>query len=746
MAIQVLSPVAVTVKEPGWDFYSDADILGTLTDDSDASGIVARWSSAPNDPSALRLAVQPLGPVFAIQDVTLLVHIYRTGGTYTGAQFRPVLWIRSDPSTPASGAPYYVAPSSWLSPADEAELDEGDGWVRAPFGLPALVAAVSFGPTNPATGSPWTREDLNTIEIGCLARNLDDTFFTAPKLALLRLQVSTTGAPDQLEQARDVVSRYEWRHRAPVREIKSIPVRQSLGLGLRPMQVLKVAHFAGPHEEGQGWKARPWQLRHFQAREIELRDDGTTIISGPERRELRVLFYTSAWPKDNASPATEDGVLKIGKGVTETYTRTGQAWAQDPGSDLFTLVAANEKPFGKYGLECFGAYLNDLPFSAFQSGSVDGWALTDGGDGTTLAADLLGVDGSDLGETQGWDPDSTGVRQSLLGIVGSPHSATAATYRTSNPTLTYPPHTILSASVWFTIYVTGQSPFVALKRQVDGYFYDFDGRLWQPGVSWRRLTDSSRDGTAQGETGGVQSWNESGIDIGDAPTTVTMRLGFDPGGVSDLQANRWYAAQITPGFLCGAPAILTFADPVTRNAGVWRISNTLGKRCINLAQGALSLRFFPAWRGDEQPAGTIHTLAYVRYDDDNSLLLRHQTNVDGLTGLLFQVRASGTTYECRLPVNPVNLVPAAGYKVTARWTGPQGELGLPPHTASLFLGGPAIGTTLKSADATFTPPTETDESYLEIGSALGSNHLDGWVREIRSSQWVPTDAEAMRLP
>jgi hypothetical protein len=730
----------------GWNNGANVAAVSKIDDvypSLDSDECHAFWADETGPNSArLRVTVETMPPVHSIDSVTLVAATRRSGGGYTGADFRPFLWI--------GGTAYYRTPSEWLSPTDFAALDNGDGWVRAPFGASAAASLLVLPKwlRNPVDDSEWDRDVINSAGIaGFYARNLDTELSTGPFLGILGLLVEYSGAPAYQEQSRDAGSRSLWGRSRTRRRLNGQAVPREIGRQVRPMGVHKLRHFAGPHEDGLGWRGRPWQERHFQVREIEMRDDGTRIISGPERHELRCVFYDSMILPTNVSQATEDGALRFGKGGAGTYTRDDDAWSLDPGSKLFTTVAPNTKPFSADGFESYGAYSNDVPQSAFQD--LSAWALTGGGvNGSSFALES-GATGELLGETMGWEPVTTGVTQSLLAIAGAPHTTTLK--RTSNATPEYPADTKVGLTIPWTQYIAGQPGYAALQRQVDGYYYNFATHTWQSAAYWQDLTDDlGLVGTIRGTTGDLQFWCASAIDVGPDATTLTATVALPTGlDVVDNQATRFYGVMISPGLLVGPPMILTAAAPVTRSAGLLRWENNVGKRRVWMPQGALSCRVVARWQGTEQDEEIKRVVWFVYYDDDNQMALYYNNGVNDFTGWSFQYISGGVIYGSLIDTSLIGIPAGVPLYLTAYWTGSHGELGVTPYTISLYLRGMnAVGAAriIKGNDVVVTPLTETDVSYLEIGSRLNVNHFNGEISRIRSQQWVPTYAEAARLP
>lgn len=709
---------------------------------NDATANHCFWadSTGPNTGSAIRVSLTELPPIFTISSITLTVRIQRSGGTFTGAEHRPFIYI---------GSTYYYV----------------DAFSHTAFGY--YNQAISWT-LSPATGLPFTRAEINAMNAGLYARNLDATLSTGPFLSALVLTVVATGAPNQNEQARDVASRRQWRMGHNVRTLRNQSVKSSVGHALDIMGVVKLAHTDGPEAAGEGWKPRPWQLRHFQVRQWEPRDDGTVVVSGPERRELRALFVDSQIVPSSASPLAEDGVLRFHKGVAFSYTRTNAVYTRDPGSGLFVLVNANEKPFGENGYEAIGAFTQDIQYSAFQAGDITGWTKAGTGtNGSDVAADSAFVIGSDLGETFGWDPDSTGVTQNALFTAGTPHTADLKLTSTATPS--YAANTLVAVSVWFTDYsysggYNGTPRFsVALQRQVDNFYWDFVTATWSAFLTWYDLSNSGFDDSEEysiylrGEAYGHRAFHyPPDVNVGANATTLKLILGFPSGAASGATA-RAYAAQLnaTNGGGMGLPPLLTTNASVSRSSAVNKVFNTLAKPAVSNSQGSFACTIRPMWVDYATSANVVRALWYCHHDSNNHMMVAWSNrgsasgDLPAGTGFVFQIKSAGNYY--RVLIDSPVILPNWPLRLIARWTGTEAEHGLAANTMTLFLTAPqrnAAGYAVQSRsdDLVYVPCTPSDDSYLEIGraAAIGTGTAFGSLTRIVSRPYPPSDEECYR--
>lgn len=527
-----------------------------------------------------------------------------------------------------------------------------------------------------------------------------------------------------------------------------------VGHALNMMGPIRVSHAKAPEASGDGWLPRPWQTREFQLRSWEPRDDGTVVVGGPERRELRAVYAESGVLPDNNSPASEDGNLRLHRGATFTFSRSGAVYSKNPGSGLFTLVNANEKAFGEHGLECIGTFTQEIQYSAFQTGNITGWTKAGTGtNGSDVASDTTFVIGSDLGETIGWDADSTGVTQNALFVAGSPHSADLSL--TSTATSSFSANTKLIYSIWFAQYNTGAILHGALQRQVDNKYYNFSNRTWQVGIYWQDLTQDvagvSAGTNARGSLYGHQSWHFDQIDVGASATTVKLIVGM-PSGTTSAAAARAFAAQVgsSTGSI-GFPPLLTTNSTASRNHSQNKVSHTVTRTILEIACGTVGVTFRPMWTGSLNASSTVRFLWYLHYDDENHVAVywSNRASASGAfgqgTGFIFQIKSSGTYYRTMIDTSVIDVLPDKELRIVARYTGVENEFSLGQNRMTLFMTGAHINRQ-KSSDVAYVGP-EVADGYLEIGrsTTLSSNAANGNVTRFVSRPFPMTDEECYRF-
>lgn len=162
-----------------------------------------------------------------------------------------------------------------------------------------------------------------------------------------------------------------------------------------------------------------------------------------------------------------------------------------------------------------------------------------------------------------------------------------------------------------------------------------------------------------------------------------------------------------------------------------------------LVSNDASARLWPAERGSVRilgapdfdsadVAGDVVPFLAVDYDSDNHARLVY----NGPSGeWQYRRTRAGVTTTASVAAT---LVQGEPFDLVARWTGPAGELGLDPYSASLVVDGVA------GAPATAAgPPVETAISSVEIFGGDGAS-AESWLRAILITPDVLTDEESAR--
>jgi hypothetical protein len=179
--------------------------------------------------------------------------------------------------------------------------------------------------------------------------------------------------------------------------------------------------------------------------------------------------------------------------------------------------------------------------------------------------------------------------------------------------------------------------------------------------------------------------------------------------------------------------IVTDGAAGTRAKSRLLIGNGTGVRCVNAAQGTLLAEVVADW-ATADIGNTNRGIFYAYHDASNYLLVQYNGTSDRFEFLL---RRSGTTVTA---YKSQTVVKGTAYKIAARWTGVEAELGLSAYTASLFVDG------TKGTDATAGGVmTEAGTANLEVGSTADAENWGGAIRRRLSRPYPMSDEEIGRF-
>src|SRR5262249_36728586 len=109
--------------------------------------------------------------------------------------------------------------------------------------------------------------------------------------------------------------------------------RLALGLDVEIDSQVLVRHFGGPHATADGWLDKPWQMQLHSVEGIEEdpnpKSMGVTLTL-KSREPALILGADDMWTAKGSTSSIADGVLRVSKGVSRTFTRASPAWVDDP--------------------------------------------------------------------------------------------------------------------------------------------------------------------------------------------------------------------------------------------------------------------------------------------------------------------------------------------------------------------------------------------------------------------------------
>ena len=584
----------------------------------------------------------------------------------------------------------------------------GAAYYGAIHSLPETYATFSKVWTeNPVTSKRFTQAELDAAQAG-IKQAIQVA--TVARCTQLYLEVDYVPLPTAIEPVRDAGSRRLWYRRIAV-GVYTVDVPLVLGLRVELLDFFPVSHFAGPEDQGQGWQEEPWQRRPFlvvghfvdQAREL-------VTLTLWDQRPFLCLYRDVAWAS-RAPSVSADSIPRIAKGgVTRTITRASSVWLPSPAGGKIVEITDDLEAHAENGDLHEQASTNEVPQSSFKNGAAavfTGWTETGSGVVSEETSILL------------WDESVVGRCPKFT--AGNPIAVDFQL--TSNVTANIAANAVGRLSIDHLDADAGEPLSFALVRLVDGKFWRDADSSWQVGTLWNDMTGSV-----------VWHRHKSKLmDVGANITTLVVAVGVPSATGTVDQVNyvghvQWEAKRYP------TSRILTEAAAVTRAESRLLISNDNGARTWNNAQGAFVCEGSPEWDDADIGAG-IHTLAAIVYDAQNYEWLYYDA---GTGNVVFERLVATVSFKAVLAWAPVAGTVAT---IMARWTGSNAELGLTAFTSSVFVDG------VKGTDVvTGAAPTEDTPANLEIGSAEDTDRWDGQIRLLHSYQYVPSDAEAQRLP
>ena len=550
-------------------------------------------------------------------------------------------------------------------------------------------------------GGAWNVSDVNGSEFGAA-----DAAGTFAYVRMFKLwgDVAYTANPGQIEQAREIPSRRLRWWRRPNALLQMIAPLEALDAEL--LDFVMISHFAGPEAAGAGWGLLDWQRRGFVLLRAEL--DPNTNLVFIQARQLRgflTTFWDVAWSRKSASIAA-DGIARLHKGNTRTFTRASKAWIEDP-SDRRVVEIQNDVEKHHADGDLFEQASTNLQTRSSLVDGTTGLTLS----GTGVSGSAIAVDTTDLL----FDPLVT--PQSLKWTAGNPHTADLSA--------AWPTATVTAVDHRLTIdYKEGSAASDLqwrMQRASDSNYWRDSDATWQATVQNNPFTESLTKARMFSK-----KFNPG------SSTAVTVSVVLLSGGTASRVAWVYHVQVEASTTAIGTSRIVTSSSTVTRNADGLTISNNSGKRCWPNARVSGCCQVIPNWDSADLGAAVKQILAIV-FDANNEERLFYSNGT-----FISRTRVGGTNYDASFTQT---LVRGTVYTLAWRRTSSSGELGLANFTCSIFVNGQ------KGTDAVASgPPTETSPIDLEIGSRTGAQWWDGNIRQIYLTQQCLTDQEIARLP
>lgn len=556
----------------------------------------------------------------------------------------------------------------------------------------------------------FTVNDANNMELGIGYNWASDT----PHWHYLYAEVTFDPIPGELEHSRVLATYKLLERREPRRLIRTRgPLRVA---DTELMSLLPWSHRRGLAADGLGWGDESWRRRLSRPIMIKINPNTMEVaITAQDVHHLLLLYYDEGRSFITGS-SIADGVGRIYVG-TRTYERDSYGYVEDPADGIVKRMAYDiEMMSGDallHGQMIENRAYNICKRSSFVSGTT---GLTLAGTGTNGSS--IAVDTTDLLF------DSSITPNSLKWTAGNPHTAVLrATWVASDST---PADHVLRVSIDHKD-DSGAPLYWNLQRSSDSKYWNDTASTWDVAAPDNALAVSTTKTRAISKN----------IPTGTSAKTFVISILQKSGGTAS-RVNRVYHVQVERQVVDPpqnvarwvSSRIVTNGSQEMRAGGILKVTNNVGARNWPLAHGTALCEVIPSWDyTDVAVLGFMYVMG-LSYSGTETIRWFY----DGVNQLLtFRIRHAGVTYLATKSWQPMRGVMA---RIAVRWTGAEGELGLTPFTASVFVDGE------KGTDVVFVQPTESDTVDLEFGSLADlSNSWDGVIRRIRITQRVLSDEE-----
>ena len=517
-------------------------------------------------------------------------------------------------------------------------------------------------------------------------------------------------APGQQEQVRDALSRRLWLLRRPTGLFEvTVPLWM---LDADILDRIAVEARVGPAPAAAGWGGKKWQRRAFSIQRISDVNPATNTVKLQllDRRPLDVLFWDASRTDKRNSSARQDGVARVSKGNGWTFSRLSKAWVANP-ADPTSIVecAQTERAINQTGEYFEEARTNEITRSSFASGTT---GLTLAGTGTNGSA--IAVETTEILFGTETTPNS------LRFTAGNPH---AAELRATFPATASWATTSCRVSIDHRT-ESAQGFYWRLQRSGDSYWWNDTTPGWQAGT----VDNATAASTARNPANRTIS---KAITMDATSRTLTLSVFLQSGGTAS-RISYLYHVQIEKGDY-PTSRIVTDGSAGTRVATDLTHAVTTAAKIIDPELGTFFCEVTPDWSSADVGATGF---SLWRWSD---------SSVDNLTvyyssGVWTFSRKVGSVFYTATLTQAVTR--GVTYKVAARWTGGEGELGLAAYSLTVFVDGVAGSTTSSGAAGAFT----SGKLLYRGANSAAATYFGGAIRSVMIFPYALTDEEIARLP
>lgn len=466
---------------------------------------------------------------------------------------------------------------------------------------------------------------------------------------------------------------------------------------------LSWSHSLGPSSAnmGPGWGKEKWRRRSSRIYSIGVDLDRRVVnVSAWDRRFIDCTLWDTMLTTKSYNVEAQ-GIPRILSGSNRSFLRSTKCWVPDPSDGTVREVAINVEAITADGYLSESAATNIVSRSAFKTAAGVGWTTLRG----TITDDTTDVL---------WDTTITGQSRKIVSSTSA-----AGSGQMSHVTGTVGPKLAVAPGGRFSMSYKNDTLGAAGSS---GTFFYYDIQRASD-AQWLRDSDGSWQAAAQQNqiplSNGVKSRfvSTSPFFVASSSDTLTLFITLSGGTSAGQLTGHVYDAQIED-LPFPTSRILTDGSAVTRQASTLLYSNVTALRqsLWPSAKGTLGIEFVADWDASVLSTASAPTPALVWQANDvlglNFWALYYDASAD-----VFRFHAAGTSGGVSATSPSVaGVLRGQRIRVVGRWTGTDGELGLPNMTLSCFAA-TTSGTLAKGTDVVrAVNPAQSTYGWLLAGA------------------------------
>lgn len=570
-------------------------------------------------------------------------------------------------------------------------------------------------PLNPNTNLPWTLTTINAVRAGWaqVDSGIGDTGTgqtgnaeTSPYNYQTYIEIDYSWITPSLDQNREIATRQLLINR---RGRNLLEVTVPLGfVDCDIMSDLVVSHYQYVDVNGAQLGLNRWARRNFRVlRSVIHPGSNTVTLTLRDLRDgVQLRTYWDTMQATESSPLGT-GLARLGVGGQRTYTRTNNAWINDPSDGRVVKIDPDIEKYDQSGLLIEKASTNAVLNSSAISG-LTSWTPDVAGRVTLDTGDLL-FDSSISAQSFKFTADGTNFGYMYqAGIAGlSNNVAVSIDYkRDTNTTIGW-----------------------LLQRASDGKWWDVLTGTWLVATTNNLIASPAAVGTK-------------------ARFTYTVPAGATPGNLTFYFGNR----ETTNGATChcyhmqlessdyATSRIPTTTVAVTRSKDNQTISLGTGNTMLPMDAGTAFLQVQPAnWSNANRTTNAYFMRALIDANNEVTLYWRQSDNK-----VVFLRKVAGVSYEATVSAATTLFSTTNRSSFVMRWMGSEGELNASAGTMTLthVESGGIVGSNI----APLFPSGTTGTTFYLGSLDATQNYVDGYLRNLIITPFVLDDSECLRLP